>query len=48
MAAAQPWRQTAKGPARPLPEIDRAAFAADIDALKRELIADLGPADLAT
>ena len=31
----------------PLPCIDRAAFAADLSALRKELLADLGPADLA-
>ena len=46
-ATAQPWRQLGDGHAVPLPDIDREAFAADISALRRELIADLGPADLA-
>lgn len=31
----------------PLPAIDRAAFAAELSALRKELLADLGPADLA-
>jgi fatty acid desaturase len=43
----QPWRFATKVPATPLPEIDRAAFAADIAALRRELDQDLGAADLA-
>ena len=46
-AAAQPWRQLGDGHAVALPQIDREAFAAEITALRRELIADLGPADLA-
>ncbi|HWS28007.1 MAG TPA: fatty acid desaturase [Xanthomonadales bacterium] len=46
-AAAQPWRQLGDGHAVALPQIDREAFAAEITALRRELTADLGPADLA-
>jgi len=46
-AATQPWRHAARGDGTPLPDIDMAAFAADVDALRRELVADLGPADLA-
>ncbi len=46
-AAAQPWRQLGDGHTVALPLIDREAFAADISALRRELIDDLGPADLA-
>jgi hypothetical protein len=46
-AAPQPWRQTGDGPLLPLPAVDRDAFAAEIAALRRELVADLGPADRA-
>ena len=46
-AAAQPWRQLGAGQAVALPQIDHEAFAADISALRRELMADLGPAALA-
>jgi len=46
-AAAQPWRFIQRADRTPLPDVDLDAFAADIDALRAELTADLGPADLA-
>lgn len=45
-AGAQPWRQTAAVEPTPLPAVDRAAFAAEVAALKQELMRDLGAADL--
>lgn len=42
---AQPWRQTGASEHTALPKVDLTAFAADIDALRAELVADLGPAD---
>jgi len=43
----QPWRHATPTVPSPLPAVDLAAFAADIDALRAELVADLGPAHLA-
>lgn len=43
----QAWRHERATVATPLPLIDRSAFAADIAALRVELIQDLGAADLA-
>jgi len=43
----QAWRHPAPVAPTPLPVIDGEAFAADIAALRKELIADLGEADLA-
>lgn len=42
----QPWRFETPVAPTPLPEVDRAAFAADVAELRRELLADLGPEDL--
>lgn len=43
----QAWRHPAPAPESLLPAVDRAAFAADIAALRQQLTADLGAADLA-
>ncbi len=42
----QPWRHSTCSEPTPLPPVDLTAFAADIDALRADLVADLGPADL--
>ena len=43
----QPWRYAQRAEPSALPDVDLAAFAADVDTLRAELVADLGPADLA-
>lgn len=43
----QPWRFRPCAAPQPLPAVDTVALAKDIQALRAELIADLGPADLA-
>lgn len=45
-AARQPWRHEAGPPPTPLPAVDAAALCADIEALRVELNAGLGRADL--
>lgn len=44
--SAQPWRFIPPVEPVPLPAVDLAAFSADVAALRSELLADLGPADL--
>ncbi|MBD8526714.1 fatty acid desaturase family protein [Pseudomarimonas arenosa] len=46
MPSKQVWRHAATAPPSDLPAIDQAAFRAEIDALRAELNANLGPADL--
>ncbi|MGE4071355.1 MAG: fatty acid desaturase [Lysobacterales bacterium] len=46
-ARRQAWRHESATTTTPLPVIDRRAFAADIAALRAELVQDLGAADLA-
>ncbi len=45
--AGQPWRFRHTVVPTPLPPVDLPAFAAEIQALRSELVADVGPADLA-
>ena len=42
----QPWRFAARSHATALPEVDLRAFATEVQALRAELVADLGDADL--
>lgn len=45
--SSQPWRFAPNAPLQALPPVDTAALANDLKALRAELAADLGPADLA-